>query len=93
LKELEEETGIVQTNLMITGIFDLDIHPIPARKDFPQHDHYDVRFAFVSSEQNPLQVSEESHAVKWVPLSELDQYTDSESVHRMARKSLAISQS
>jgi 8-oxo-dGTP pyrophosphatase MutT (NUDIX family) len=87
LRELEEETGVEGVTPLVPGIFDLDIHPIPTRKDFPQHDHYDVRYAFMASDQEPLRVSEESHAVQWVLLSELDRFTDSESVHRMARKS------
>jgi 8-oxo-dGTP pyrophosphatase MutT (NUDIX family) len=87
LRELEEETGLKGVQSLLPGIFDIDIHPIPTRKDFPQHDHYDVRFAFMANDQEPLLVSEESHAVQWVLLSELDRFTDSESVHRMARKS------
>jgi 8-oxo-dGTP pyrophosphatase MutT (NUDIX family) len=87
LRELEEETGVKKVTSWGSGIFDIDIHPIPTRKDFPQHDHYDVRFAFIAHEQEPLLVSEESHAVQWVLLAELNRFTDSESVHRMARKS------
>jgi 8-oxo-dGTP pyrophosphatase MutT (NUDIX family) len=87
LRELEEETGVKGVTHLGSGIFDIDIHPIPTRKDFPQHDHYDVRFAFIANENEPLLVSEESHDVKWVLLAELDRFTDSESVHRMARKS------
>jgi 8-oxo-dGTP pyrophosphatase MutT (NUDIX family) len=88
LRELEEETGVKHVTPLLTGIFDIDIHPIPLRKDFPHHDHYDVRFAFIANDQEQLIVSEESHDVQWVFLSELMTFTDSESVHRMARKSL-----
>jgi 8-oxo-dGTP pyrophosphatase MutT (NUDIX family) len=90
LRELEEETGVKHVTSLLNGIFDLDIHPIPLRKDFPQHDHYDVRFAFIANDREPLLVSEESHDVRWVLLSELERFTDSESVLRMARKSLVI---
>jgi 8-oxo-dGTP pyrophosphatase MutT (NUDIX family) len=87
LRELDEETGVKQVKPLMNGIFDLDIHPIPLRKDFPQHDHYDVRFAFIADDREPLIVSEESHDVQWVLLRELERFTDSESVLRMAKKS------
>src|SRR5882672_8038315 len=44
LREAEEETGVKQYELLHPGIFDLDIHPIPARKDFQEHLHYDIRY-------------------------------------------------
>jgi 8-oxo-dGTP pyrophosphatase MutT (NUDIX family) len=87
LRELEEETGVKSVKPIVSGIFDIDIHPIPTRKDFPQHDHYDVRFAFVANESEPLLVSEESHAVQWVQLNELKKFTNSQSILRMAVKS------
>jgi 8-oxo-dGTP pyrophosphatase MutT (NUDIX family) len=90
LRELEEETGVKSVKPLSSGIFDLDIHPIPARKDFPMHDHYDVRFAFVANEDEPLVVSEESHDVKWVTLKELSVFSDNDSLHRMAKKILNI---
>jgi 8-oxo-dGTP pyrophosphatase MutT (NUDIX family) len=89
LRELEEETGVKQVRPLVNGIFDIDIHPIPQRKDFPQHDHYDVRFAFIADEREPLLVSEESHDVQWVLMSDLDKFSDGESIHRMAKKSLS----
>lgn len=87
LRELEEETGIRSIQLRMNGIFDIDIHPIPARKDFVHHDHYDVRFAFMASETEPLLINEESYAVQWVPLHELEKFTSSQSILRMAQKS------
>ena len=44
LREAEEETGLKHFKLLQEEIFDLDIHPIPARGDFPDHLHYDIRF-------------------------------------------------
>jgi 8-oxo-dGTP pyrophosphatase MutT (NUDIX family) len=90
LRELEEETGVGQTTLLTQGIFDLDIHPIPERKGFPAHFHYDVRFLFEADDQNEIIVSDESHDVKWVDLSELDTIVDSPSVLRMAKKVMSF---
>ncbi|MFN8342569.1 MAG: NUDIX hydrolase [Cyclobacteriaceae bacterium] len=86
-RELEEETGLKGLALLGEGIYDLDIHQIPARPDFPAHWHYDVRFAFLS-EPVKLVVSHESHDVRWVPLSELGAFNADESLNRMKQKLL-----
>jgi len=50
LRELCEETGAGVTDIQtFLGIIDVDVHPIPAHKDQPEHLHYDVRFGFVMS--------------------------------------------
>ena len=85
LKEAEEETGLVNLK-SINEIFDIDIHTIPARKDFPEHLHYDIRFLFEGSEQENVVVSEESHDVKWIALDELEKFTQERSVLRMKEK-------
>ncbi|MBL7845969.1 MAG: NUDIX hydrolase [Cyclobacteriaceae bacterium] len=85
-REANEETGVMRLELLGTGIYDLDIHLIPARKDFPSHDHYDVRFLFSASEHDPLVVSEESHDVRWVALDELERYNPEISLLRMRDK-------
>ncbi|MCX8491954.1 MAG: NUDIX hydrolase [Cyclobacteriaceae bacterium] len=84
-REAEEETGLM--NFKIDGsIFDIDIHTIPARKDFPQHQHYDIRFLFRADEYEPIIISEESHDVKWIPIDQLTNYTTERSVLRMSEK-------
>ncbi len=86
MRELEEETGLKKVKLIVPGIFDLDIHPIPTRKDFPAHLHYDVRFLFESEEQEAIIVSDESFDVKWVAIAELRTLSDNVSLLRMAAK-------
>ena len=50
LRELCEETGATVADVSaFLGIVDVDVHPIPAHKDQPEHFHYDVRFGFVMS--------------------------------------------
>jgi len=85
-REAHEETGVSRLQLVSTEIYDLDIHPIPERKDFPQHDHYDIRFLFIASELDPVVVSEESHDVRWISLNELEDYNDQISVLRLRAK-------
>lgn len=86
LREAEEETGVKTFRLLHTGIFDIDIHPIPARKDFGAHDHYDIRFLLEANREEPLIITEESHDLAWVPLKQLTTYNDSASLLRMAKK-------
>jgi 8-oxo-dGTP pyrophosphatase MutT (NUDIX family) len=87
VREAEEETGL--TNFKVNeGLFDIDIHLIPERKDFPAHDHYDIRFLLIADEKQPILVSDESHDVKWISLSEIEKFTNERSVLRMVEKVL-----
>ena len=89
-QEVSEETGLSDLTLLVSGIFDLDIHPIPARKDFPEHLHYDIRLAFIASQNEKLKISDESHDLKWVKLTEVPEITQqNSSILRMIRKTLA----
>lgn len=90
LREAREESGLDEFALLQEGIYDLDIHEIPARKTDPAHLHYDVRFAFRATTSDGLKISEESHDLAWVPLNRLREYTTEESVLRLARKWRAI---
>jgi 8-oxo-dGTP pyrophosphatase MutT (NUDIX family) len=86
LREAEEETGVTGFKIIKQNIYDLDIHVIPARKDFPEHLHYDIRFLMEADEQLPIIVSEESHDVKWILLKELHQFNDETSILRLRDK-------
>jgi len=88
LREAHEESGLSDLRLVVPGLFDLDIHEIPARGDAPAHDHYDLRFLVQADDLVPLTLSEESRALAWVALVNLGQCTDEESQKRMARKTL-----
>ena len=86
LREATEESGLSRIEPVSTEIFDLDIHLIPARKNEAAHDHYDVRFAFRTSNAEDYIVSDESHDLAWVEMSALEKYTTEESMVRMAQK-------
>ena len=86
LKEAQEESGLEEFELVGNGIFDLDIHPIPARKNEPEHLHYDVRYIFRATGHTDFTVSEESHDLRWVPIDEVQTLTTEESMLRMVRK-------
>ena len=84
LREAREESGLAVRPLD-DSIFDLDVHLIPARGDEPAHYHFDVRFALCADDAR-FRVSDESHALRWIPIGEVDRLADDESVVRMARK-------
>ncbi len=88
LKEADEETGLTGLKWVGDGIFDIDIHEIPARNDlsFPAHDHYDVRFLFEAPESQELKISHESTDLKWISLASLQDFNPEPSVLRMRSK-------
>ena len=85
LREACEETGLAGLTREGSGVFDLDIHPIPARGDIAEHEHFDVRFVVRAGDERFV-VSDESHDLAWVPLDELERYTIEWSVLRMREK-------
>lgn len=86
-REAREETGLNSIRIMQTGFFDLDIHTIPARKEEPEHFHYDIRFLFSASTEEPLQQNRESKGLAWVPLEEVPERTcKNSSISRMVDK-------
>jgi len=84
LKEAEEESGLA-VDLLDAAILDIDIHEIPARKNDPAHFHFDVRYAMTAATRE-FAVSDESHALEWAPLRDLERYTQEQSILRMRRK-------
>ena len=86
LREVWEETGLKDVECVSREIFDLDIHTIPQRGSEATHDHYDVRFAVRAAGSEAFTVSEESHALCWVPIAQLMEKSGEESMLRMQRK-------
>jgi len=89
-REAYEETGLTSLHLVRSDIFDLDIHVIPARGDFPEHFHYDVRFLFHASKDESITVTAESHDVAWISNDQVPRMTGNNvSILRMAAKARA----
>jgi 8-oxo-dGTP pyrophosphatase MutT (NUDIX family) len=86
MREAEEETGLSNFKVLSQGLFDIDIHTIPARADFPEHQHYDIRFLLQASRRDQLLISEESHDLAWKPINELAIFTGNDSIARMVDK-------
>ncbi len=90
LREAREESGLASLRFIREAIYDLDVHPIPARPGEPAHDHYDVRFALEADPAEPLVLSTESKELAWLPIGALAQYGADESVLRLARKTSSL---
>lgn len=85
LREAREETGLA-CRAAHPGIFDLDIHPIPARGPEPGHLHYDVRFLLETANGAQPVLSAESNAVRWFALADVAALGGGPSIDRMAAK-------
>ena len=89
-REAVEETGIAALADASHGIYDIDVHTIPARPHEPEHDHFDVRFAFFADRATEPIVSEESHAVRWIAFAEIERFAIDDSVRRLVAKTRAL---
>ncbi|CUI01057.1 NUDIX hydrolase [Leisingera aquaemixtae] len=85
LKEAYEESGLARIRPLSDRVFDVDIHEIPANARDCAHLHYDVRYLF-QAEAGEIAASGESHALAWVPLSQLAEVTESPGVQVLREK-------
>lgn len=97
LREAQEESGMQSfTFLRWAGAelvpLDLDVHVIPARKNEPRHEHFDLRFLLQAAPAQELVISEESNELGWASLTRLADFTDEESVLRLHRKAQLVRQ-
>lgn len=83
IREAQEESGIMGIAPLSTGIFDIDIHTIPARKEEPEHLHLDVRFLLTVTSDEVIIKNEESLALQW--FSKTDPHFPND-VNRMVEK-------
>ncbi|MGJ8645025.1 MAG: NUDIX hydrolase [Luteolibacter sp.] len=90
VKEAEEESGLENFVQVGEGIFDIDIHPIPARKGEPEHLHYDVRYVLRPGGSMEFTVSDESHDLRWVKPEGVKELTTENSMMRMVEKWLKM---
>lgn len=90
LREAREESGLGELRPVTEGLFDVDVHAIPARGDEPRHLHYDVRVLLEADRGAPLVISEESHDLAWVALEDVARLGADSSVLRMVEKTRAV---
>ncbi len=86
-REALEECGLASVTLAVPHIFDIDVHPIPAKGDVPEHLHYDIRYCFTTSNEASTFDQNEVLGMRWVALDELTGHDTPDSLRRMAIKS------
>ncbi len=86
-REVHEEVGLLDLPLspLTTGLIDVDVHVIPARKADPEHRHFDVRFLFQARDWQ-FNAGSDAHAGRWVPLAEVGLLESDASVLRAVAK-------
>lgn len=84
-REVSEEVGLEAVSLAAPGIFDVDVHEIPAIKGDPPHEHHDVRFLFQAPSRS-FAAGSDATAARWVPLDAMASIDTDESVLRAVRK-------
>ena len=70
-REISEEAGIFKCKLISNNIFDVDVQQIAysAKKNEPEHFHYDINFLFLVKDKT-FEISNESTEIKWVSINE-----------------------
>ncbi|AFM04636.1 NTP pyrophosphohydrolase [Bernardetia litoralis DSM 6794] len=85
LREVKEESGIKNLNLLSSSIYDIDIHTIPQKKEIAEHLHFDIRLIIEADENETLiPQNEEILNIKWYSINE---------VQNLAKSTLSINQS
>jgi 8-oxo-dGTP pyrophosphatase MutT (NUDIX family) len=81
-REVEEETGLGADALrhLGAGVFDVDAHRIPARRDVPEHWHYDIRYLFEAN-----RASQTLAGANWVSIDQMLAHPHA-SLRRLAEK-------
>jgi ADP-ribose pyrophosphatase YjhB (NUDIX family) len=86
LREGIEESGLHDLRLD-DGIFDLDIHTIPAAKGEPEHAHYDVRYVARTDAPDAIAIDRaESNELAWVTLDRAAELMPGPESQRVIRK-------
>lgn len=87
LREGREESGLADLTLLVAGIFDVDVHPIPGHKGDPGHFHYDVRYLAATGKPKSIAMdAAESKALAWVDLDKAIALMDEEASTRAIGK-------
>jgi len=91
LREAREETGC--DCRAASGLIDVDIHPIPARRDHPAHLHLDLRILAIAADpRNAKHDPAESLGFEWVPLDRAIERVDDLALQRLLAKASAFAE-
>jgi 8-oxo-dGTP pyrophosphatase MutT (NUDIX family) len=84
-REVREEVGMPEVDVLGPGLLDIDIHEIPGSPKAPSHEHFDVRFLFRAPSLEAL-AGDDAKAVRWVSLDDAAFAGSDESVLRALRR-------
>jgi len=84
-REITEEVGLSNLTLNGPGIFDVDVHTIPALKTDPSHHHFDVRFLFIAASRDFV-VGSDARDGRWFDLQQVHTVETDASVLRAIAK-------
>lgn len=83
-REVAEETGLTDLAPAGDGLFDVDVHEIPAARGEPHHEHHDLRFLCTATgDPTP---GDGISDVAWIPLDDVPDVTTDRSVLRAVNK-------
>ncbi len=87
-REFREESGIEIEPEIIGGIFDVDIHDIPADLKWrPTHQHYDILYLASIPEDTPFAMQiEEVDDIRWFSIDTLSEYVGEKRMLDMMEK-------
>lgn len=83
---LTYEGDVFGKSMNIPLPFDLDRHIIPAHRQDPDHDHYDIRYFVVAENDAHPIISDESHDVRWFTFDQAQAVTNEASMLRQFEK-------
>jgi 8-oxo-dGTP pyrophosphatase MutT (NUDIX family) len=86
LREGREESGLADL-LLVDGIFDVDVHAIPAANGDPLHQHFDVRYLLHTAAPDAAVLDpHESNDLLWVTLDRAEALMNAPESSRVIRK-------
>lgn len=87
LREAGEESGLERLEFLLPGVFDVDLHFIPAGKGEPDHWHFDVRYLACAPDPEPIVLNlAESKELLWIPLDDAPKLMNERGSSRAIRK-------
>ena len=84
-REVAEEVGLLELELVSAGLFDVDVHEIPARRAEPAHEHFDLRFLF-RARTRAVAAGSDARDVRWVAWTAVNEHESDASVMRAVEK-------
>ena len=89
IREIREEVAVTDLSLASEGIFDIDVTEIPARKQDPDHKHFDVRCLFrVHTDQ--YTAGSDATDAKWWKIEDISAQESDRSVMRAVDKIISL---